>query len=113
LPERQEVGRYFVHSITPYKLLEMVRAKWTVIRIPSSNKSSKEKGDQAGSSVRESPRDHVSAEQDGPDTNLLLESPHSTSTKKPIPNQSIFPGARGENIMPQEPVAWDESQWID
>jgi hypothetical protein len=115
-PERQKVDQGFVHSITLQKLFEMVRAKWTATRVPNMNQPGREQGDHAGLSTRESPRDyvsHVSAERDDPDMNLLLESPHTSSVKKPIPNQSIFPGARGENIMPQEPVAWDESQWID
>jgi hypothetical protein len=33
--------------------------------------------------------------------------------KKPVQSQSIFPGARRENTAPQEPITWDESQWID
>ena len=111
-PERQRADQGFVHSITLQKLFEMVRAKWSAMRVPNSNKSGKE-ADHAGPSVRESLGDHVRAERDDPGMNLLLESPHTSSVKKPIPNQSIFPGARGENVAPQQPVEWDESQWID
>jgi hypothetical protein len=111
-PERQRADQGFVHSITLQKLFEMVRAKWSAMRVPSSNKSGKE-ADHAGPSVRESLRDHVRAERDDPCMNLLLEPPHASSAKKHIPNQSIFPGARGENVASQQPVEWDESQWID
>lgn len=111
-PERQRSDQGLEHSITLQKLFERVRAKWTAMRIPSSNKSGKEEN-YAGPSVRESFRDHVSAERDDPGMNLLLEPAHTSSVKKPIPNQSIFPGARGENVAPQQPVEWDESQWID
>jgi hypothetical protein len=111
-PERQRADQGLEHSITLQKLFEMVRAKWTAMRVPSSNKLSKEE-DHAGPSVRESSRDHVRTERDDPGTNLLLEAPHASRVKKPIPNQSIFPGARGENVALQQPVEWDESQWID
>lgn len=33
--------------------------------------------------------------------------------KHPTQAQSIFPGARGGNGAPREPIVWDESQWID
>lgn len=111
-PERQRTDQGFDHSITLQKLSEMVHAKWIALRVPSRNQSGKEE-DYAGPSVRECFRDYVSAERDDPGTNLLLESPHTSSVKKSIPNQSIFPGARGENVAPQQPVEWDESQWID
>lgn len=111
-PERQRTDQGFDHSITLQKLFEMVRVKWSTMRVPNSNKSGKE-ADHAGPSVRESPGDHVRAERDDPGMNLLLESSHASRVKKPIPNQSIFPGARGENVASQQPVEWDESQWID
>jgi len=46
-------------------------------------------------------------------TKLSLMLPSQTEPKNSIQNQSIFPGARRVNGAPQEPVAWDESQWID
>jgi hypothetical protein len=111
-PERQRTDQGFDHSITLQKLFEIVRAKWTAMRVPNSNKLSKEE-DHAGSSARESSRDYVCVERDDPGINILLESLHASRVKKSIPNQSIFPGARGENVAPQQPVEWDESMWID
>lgn len=40
-------------------------------------------------------------------------SPVQATPKNTTQVQSIFPGARSENGAPQEPIAWDESQWID
>jgi hypothetical protein len=111
-PEKQRADQGIVHRITLQNLFEMVRAKWIALRVPSSNKSGKEE-DYAGSSARESSRDYVCVERDDPGINILLESPHASRVKKSIPNQSIFPGARGENVAPQQPVEWDESMWID
>jgi hypothetical protein len=34
-------------------------------------------------------------------------------SKRLVQGQSIFPGARRANGVQQEPIAWDESQWID
>jgi hypothetical protein len=61
----------------------------------------------------EKSRDFAADEHVDPGTNLLFEPPHTSRMKKPVPSQSIFPGARGENGIQQEPVAWDESQWLD
>ena len=46
-------------------------------------------------------------------TELSLGSPSQAKPKNPVQGQSIFPGARRANGVQQEPVAWDESQWID
>jgi hypothetical protein len=46
-------------------------------------------------------------------TELSLEPPSQAEPKSPVQGQSIFPGARRVNGAPQEPIAWDESQWID
>jgi hypothetical protein len=46
-------------------------------------------------------------------TEPSLESPSQAKPKSLVQGQSIFPGARRVNGVPQEPVAWDESQWID
>jgi hypothetical protein len=46
-------------------------------------------------------------------TELSLKQPSQAEPKNPIQGQSIFPGARRANGVQQEPVAWDESQWID
>jgi hypothetical protein len=46
-------------------------------------------------------------------TEHSLESPSQAEPKNPTQGQSIFPGARKVNGAPQEPIAWDESQWID
>jgi len=46
-------------------------------------------------------------------TELSSERPSQVEPKSPVQGQSIFPGARRVNGAPQEPVAWDESQWID
>jgi len=46
-------------------------------------------------------------------TEPSLERPSQDKPKSPVQGQSIFPGARGVNGASQEPVAWDESQWID
>ena len=46
-------------------------------------------------------------------TELSSELPSQAEPKSPTQGQSIFPGARRVNGAPQEPVAWDESQWID
>ena len=46
-------------------------------------------------------------------TEPSLERPSQDEPKSPVQGQSIFPGARGVNCASQEPVAWDESQWID
>lgn len=41
------------------------------------------------------------------------EPPAQVRPKSSMQGQSIFPGARRANGVQQEPVAWDESQWID
>ncbi|MDR3726879.1 MAG: hypothetical protein P4K86_07555 [Terracidiphilus sp.] len=46
-------------------------------------------------------------------TKLSLEPPSQAEPKYPVQGQSIFPGARRANGVQQEPIAWDESQWID
>ena len=46
-------------------------------------------------------------------TELSSEPSSHAEPKSPVQGQSIFPGARGVNGASQEPVAWDESQWID
>jgi len=46
-------------------------------------------------------------------TKLSLEPRSQAEPKNPVQGQSIFPGARRLNGVLQEPVAWDESQWID
>jgi hypothetical protein len=46
-------------------------------------------------------------------TELSSERPSQAEPKKSVQSQSIFPGAREVNGASQEPVAWDESQWID
>jgi hypothetical protein len=46
-------------------------------------------------------------------TELSSKRPSQAEPKYPAQGQSIFPGARGVNGASQEPVAWDESQWID
>jgi hypothetical protein len=46
-------------------------------------------------------------------TKLSLKLHSQAEPKSPVQSQSIFPGARRVNGAPQEPVAWDESQWID
>lgn len=44
---------------------------------------------------------------------LAQEAPTQAILKNPVQGQSIFPGARRVNGAQQEPVAWNESQWID
>ena len=46
-------------------------------------------------------------------TELSSELPSQAEPKSPVQGQSIFPGARRGSGASQEPVAWDESQWID
>jgi len=46
-------------------------------------------------------------------TELSTELPSQAEPKYPAQGQSIFPGARRANGVQQEPIAWDESQWID
>jgi hypothetical protein len=46
-------------------------------------------------------------------TKQSLKQASQAEPKSPVQSQSIFPGARRVNGAPQEPVAWDESQWID
>ena len=46
-------------------------------------------------------------------TELSSELPSQAEPKSPVQGQSIFPGARRANGVQQEPIAWDESQWID
>jgi hypothetical protein len=46
-------------------------------------------------------------------TEHFLESPSQAEPKNPTQGQSIFPGAWRANGVQQEPIAWDESQWID
>jgi hypothetical protein len=46
-------------------------------------------------------------------TELSSERLSQAEPKYPAQGQSIFPGARKANGVQQEPVAWDESQWID
>jgi len=46
-------------------------------------------------------------------TELSSERPSQAEPKYPAQGQSIFPGARRANGVQQEPIAWDESQWID
>ena len=46
-------------------------------------------------------------------TKLSLKPPSQAVPRNSVQEQSIFPGARRGNGAQQEPVAWDESQWID
>jgi hypothetical protein len=46
-------------------------------------------------------------------TELSSERPSQAEPKYPAQGQSIFPGAQRANGVQQEPIAWDESQWID
>lgn len=46
-------------------------------------------------------------------TELSSERLSQAEPKYPAQGQSIFPGARRANGASQEPVVWDESQWID
>ena len=46
-------------------------------------------------------------------TELSTELPSQAEPKYPAQGQSIFPGVRRANGVQQEPIAWDESQWID
>jgi len=46
-------------------------------------------------------------------TELSSELPSQAEPKSPVQGQSIFPGARRANGVQQEPIAWNESQWID
>lgn len=46
-------------------------------------------------------------------TRFSLKPPSQAVPSIPVQEQSIFPGARRGNGAQQEPVAWDESQWID
>jgi len=46
-------------------------------------------------------------------TKLSLNLPSQAEPKSSVQSQSIFPGARRANGVQQEPIAWDESQWID
>lgn len=109
----EQVDRQLLRRISPRKLLEKVRAKLAALHAPERNRPGKEKGDFAGSSIKEEPREFAGDEHLNQGTSLLLESPHASSVKKPVPSLSIFPGARAENGTSQEPVVWDESQWID
>jgi hypothetical protein len=46
-------------------------------------------------------------------TKLSSKLPSQSEPKNTVQGQSIFPGARRANGVQQEPIAWDESQWID
>jgi hypothetical protein len=46
-------------------------------------------------------------------TKLSLKRPSQAEPKSHVQSQPIFPGARRANGVQQEPIAWDESQWID
>jgi hypothetical protein len=46
-------------------------------------------------------------------TKLSSEPPSQADPKNSVQGQSIFPGARRGSAALQEPVAWDESQWIE
>jgi hypothetical protein len=110
---RERVDRHLLRRITPRNLREKVSAKWTALHASELNNQGNEKGGLTGLSMGEKSRDFAADEHVDPGTNLLFEPPHTSRMKKPVPSQSIFPGARGENGIQQEPVAWDESQWLD
>jgi hypothetical protein len=108
-PNRHGISR----SITPREWLGKVRstlADWTSRSVgkPASEKVAIPTALQSQS--LSSPANIQPADSR---TEPSLESPSQVKPKSPVQGQSIFPGARRVNGAPQEPVAWDESQWID
>ena len=60
-----------------------------------------------------SPPNRLSVQPADSRTKLSLKPPSQAVPKNSMQEQSIFPGARRGNGAQREPVAWDESQWID
>jgi hypothetical protein len=101
------------HPITPREWLGKVRSKLADWTNRSVGKPTSEKvailpalqGQSLSSPANIQPADSR--------TELSSERPSQAEPKYPAQGQSIFPGARRVNGAPQEPIAWDESQWID
>ena len=108
-PNLHEISR----PITPRKWLGKVRSKladWTRKSVgePASEKvviPSALQSQSLSSPANIQPADSR--------TEPSLERPSQDEPKNPVQGQSIFPGARGADGVQQEPIAWDESQWID
>jgi hypothetical protein len=108
-PNRHGISR----PITPRKWLGKVRSKladWTRKSVgePASEKvviPSALQSQSLSSPANIQPADSR--------TEPSLERPSQDEPKNPVQGQSIFPGARRVNGALQEPVTWDESQWID
>jgi hypothetical protein len=101
------------HSITHREWLGKVRSKLVVwIAQRPSNRTTNEAAIRVHSK-NELQRNPASVQPADSHTEHSLELPTQAEPKNPVQGQSIFPGARRVNDASREPIAWDESQWID
>jgi len=100
-------------SIAPREWLGKVRSTltdWTRIRV---DKPTSEKVAILPALQSQSLPDPANIQPAESRTEPSLERPSQDEPKTPVQGQSIFPGAWRVNGAPREPIAWDESQWID
>jgi hypothetical protein len=108
-PNRHGISR----PITPRKWLRKARSKLADWARKSVGKPASEKVAIPPALQSQSISSPANIQPADSRTDLSSELPSQAEPKSPVQGQSIFPGARGVNGALQEPVAWDESQWID
>ena len=101
------------HSITHREWLGKVCSKLVVWITQRPSNRTTNKAAIRVHSKNELQRNSASVQPADSHTEHSLELPTQAESKKSVQSQSIFPGAREVNGASQEPVAWDESQWID
>jgi hypothetical protein len=101
------------YSITHREWLGKVRSKLVVWITQRPSNRTTNKAAIRVHSKNELQRNPANVQPDDSRTVLSSERPSQAEPKYPAQGQSIFPGAREVNGASQEPVAWDESQWID
>jgi len=108
-PNRHGISR----PITLREWLGKVRSKLVVWITQRPSNRTTNKAAIRVHSKNELQRNPASVQPADSHTEHSLELPTQAEPKKSVQSQSIFPGAREVNGASQEPVAWDESQWID
>jgi hypothetical protein len=100
-------------AIAPREWLGKVRSKLVVWITQRPSNRTTNKAAIRVHSKNELQRNPASVQPADFHTEHSLELLSQAEPKYPAQGQSIFPGARKANGVQQEPVAWDESQWID
>ncbi len=99
--------------ILPRKWLGKVRSKLADWTRRSISKPTSEKVTIPPASQSQSLPSSANVQPADSSTKPSPKPPAQGTPKNSMQGQSIFPGAQRANGVQQEPVAWDESQWID